>query len=130
MGGTMGFMDSRFRAGVVVVVVLFFIRGAAPVLGNEAPDKVISGGKGTRSPAEAGSPGVAARNAEMVVPARPASENGLKYLAKRQQEDGAFSNSGYGRNAAVVALAGMAWLANGSTPGRGPYGAEVGKVSE
>ena len=66
----------------------------------------------------------------MVVPARPAVEKGFKYLATRQQEDGAFSNSGYGRNAAVVALAGMAWLAGGSTPGRGPYGAEVGKVSE
>src|SRR4029079_12906389 len=54
----------------------------------------------------------------------------LKYLATRQQEDGAFSNSGYGRNAAVVALAGMDLLAGGSTPGRGPYGEQVGKVSE
>src|SRR4051812_4175957 len=69
-------------------------------------------------------------NAELMVPARPVVEKALKYLATRQQEDGAFSNSGYGRNAAVVALAGMAWLAGGSTPGRGPYGAEVGKVSE
>src|SRR5262245_9555797 len=67
---------------------------------------------------------------ELMGPARPAIEKGLKLLATRQQEDGAFSNSGYGRNAAVVALAGMAWLAGGSTPGRGPYGEEVGKVSE
>src|SRR4051812_28273686 len=66
----------------------------------------------------------------MVVAARPAIEKGLKYLATHQQDDGAFSNSGYGRNAAVVALAGIAWLAGGSTPGRGPYGAEVEKVSE
>src|SRR4051812_40576121 len=69
-------------------------------------------------------------NAAMIEPARPAIEKALKFLATRQQEDGSFSNSGYGRNAAVVALAGMAWLSSGSTPGRGPYGAEVGKVSD
>src|SRR5438270_11563427 len=74
--------------------------------------------------------GYAARNAVMMAPARPAVEKGLKYLASRQQEDGAFATSGYGRNAAVVALAGMAWLADGSTPGRGPYGEQVGRVSE
>src|SRR4051812_14117572 len=59
-------------------------------------------------------------NVAMMEPARPAAEKALKYLATRQQEDGSFSNSGYGRNAAVVALAGMAWLSSGSTPGRGP----------
>src|SRR4051812_36446984 len=69
-------------------------------------------------------------NAELMVPARPVVEKALKYLATRQEEDGSFSNSGYGRNAAVVALAGMAWLSSGSTPGRGPYGAQVGKVSD
>ena len=66
----------------------------------------------------------------LIAPARPAIQKGLKFLATRQQDDGAFSNSGYGRNAAVVALAGMAWLADGSTPGRGPYGEEVGRVAD
>lgn len=68
--------------------------------------------------------------AELMGPARPAVAKGLKFLASRQQDDGAFSNSGYGRNAAVVALVGMAWLADGSTPGRGPYGEQVGKVAD
>src|SRR3954470_17222129 len=49
----------------------------------------------------------AALSAELMTPARPAIEKGLKFLATQQQEDGAFSASGYGRNAAVVALA--AW---------------------
>ena len=62
--------------------------------------------------------------------ARPAVEKGLKFLTSRQQEDGAFATSGYGRNAAVVALAGMAWLSSGSTPGRGPYGENVGRVAD
>jgi len=67
---------------------------------------------------------------QWMAPARPAVEKGLKFLASRQQEDGAFAAGGYGRNAAVVALAGMAWLSSGSTPGRGPYGGEVQKVTD
>jgi prenyltransferase beta subunit len=71
-----------------------------------------------------------APNVEMIAPARPAVDKGLKFLAQRQLEDGAFATSGYGRNAAVVALAGMAWLAEGSTPGRGPYGEEVARATD
>jgi prenyltransferase beta subunit len=62
--------------------------------------------------------------------ARPAVEKGLKFLASRQLDDGSFSTSGYGQNAAVCALAGMAWLSGGSTPGRGPYGEEVTRVTD
>ena len=122
-------MNTRFGAGLVVAV-LMLLSGAARGVGEEASKKTVAGGNGVRPRAQAGSPGARARDAESMVPARPAIEKGLKYLATRQQEDGAFSNSGYGRNAAVVALAGMAWLAGGSTPGRGPYGAEVAKVCD
>jgi hypothetical protein len=72
----------------------------------------------------------AAGPAEMLAPARPVIEKGLKFLAARQQEDGAFSASGYGRNAAVVALAGMAWLSGGNTPQRGPFGNEVERAAD
>src|SRR5262249_49329454 len=58
----------------------------------------------------------------MMEPAQRAIDRGLGYLVSRQQEDGSLSTGGYGRNAAVVALSGMAWLASGSTPDRGPYG--------
>lgn len=57
--------------------------------------------------------------------AQRAIEQGLAYLAERQLEDGAFGSSGYRRNVAVCGLAGMAFLASGSTPGRGPYGREI-----
>src|SRR5882672_3942845 len=108
--------------GILAGAVIF--AGAVRCQGEDLAGK----GDGT-STRQADAPGPATKvNAELMDPARPAVEKGLKYLATKQQEDGAFSNSGYGRNAAVVALAGMAWLANGSTPGRGPYGAEVGKV--
>jgi prenyltransferase beta subunit len=62
-----------------------------------------------------------------MISARPAVEKGLQFLAQRQLEDGSFATGGYGRNAAVVALAGIAWVAAGSTPDRGPYGEEVAR---
>jgi len=71
-----------------------------------------------------------AGDGEAIAAARPAIEKGLKFLASRQQDDGSFAASGYGRNAAVVALAGMAWLSSGSTPDRGPYGEEVSRVTD
>jgi hypothetical protein len=125
----MGFMGSRCLIWVAVVALLVSC-GFSSALAEEPAKNGGNTEGGARLAAEVDAPKSDARSAEMMVPARPAIEKGLKYLATRQQEDGAFSNSGYGRNAAVVALAGMAWLAGGSTPGRGPYGDEVAKVSE
>jgi hypothetical protein len=51
-----------------------------------------------------------------------AIKKGLDHLAERQQEDGAFAGGGYSRNVAVCALSGMAFMASGSTPMRGPHG--------
>ena len=65
--------------------------------------------------------------AEMITPPTVSSiERGLAFLAQRQQEDGALGSGGYSRNVAVCALAGMAFMSGGSTPGRGPYGRHVG----
>ncbi len=52
---------------------------------------------------------------------------GLGYLVARQNEDGCFGSSGYRRHVAVVSLAGMAFMASGSAPGRGPYGDNVNR---
>jgi hypothetical protein len=70
------------------------------------------------------------RNAARLLtePAQAAIDRGLAYLAKRQQDDGAFGGSGYGRNVAVCSLAGMAFLSSGSTPGRGPFGRPARKA--
>src|SRR5437868_13408751 len=55
--------------------------------------------------------------AEMLTPKTvQAIKKGLEYIAGRQQDDGAFGSGGYGRNVAVCGLAGMAFLAAGSTP--------------
>ncbi|MEX2091714.1 MAG: prenyltransferase/squalene oxidase repeat-containing protein [Pirellulales bacterium] len=65
-----------------------------------------------------------------VAMAQPAIDKGLSYLATRQSSDGSFATNGYGRNVAVCALAGMAWLAGGSTPDQGPYGQELTRVTD
>ena len=54
-----------------------------------------------------------------------AVRRGLRYLSTRQQPDGRFGASPYAENAAVVALAGLAFMSHGSTPGRGPHGRQV-----
>lgn len=61
----------------------------------------------------------------MTEDAQRAIDLGLSFLSKRQQPDGAFGNGGYARDVAVSALAGMAFMASGSTPGRGLYGEHV-----
>jgi hypothetical protein len=50
---------------------------------------------------------------------------GLKFIASRQQASGAFAAERMGANVAVCGLAGMAMMAAGSTPDRGPHGREV-----
>jgi hypothetical protein len=59
-----------------------------------------------------------------------AIDRGLEFLARQQHEDGSFGSSGYSHNVAVCGLAGMAFMASGSTPDRGPYGKEVSRCLE
>lgn len=63
-------------------------------------------------------------------PAREAIDRGLAYLATQQNDDGSFGRGYYGRNPAVCGLCGMAFLAHGSTPGRGPHGMRLEKVTQ
>ncbi|TWT87265.1 Prenyltransferase and squalene oxidase repeat protein [Pseudobythopirellula maris] len=70
----------------------------------------------------------AAQAAAMVAPADAAIDRGLKFLASTQQPDGSYAGRGMGKNPAIVALAGMAFLSSGSSPGRGPYGDEIDRA--
>jgi len=56
---------------------------------------------------------------------RAAVDSGLSYLAKIQREDGSFGQSGRAASTACAALAGLAFMSDGSQPGRGPYGENV-----
>lgn len=85
--------------------------------------------------------GVALRRASAVPPSTvlpemmdrqtsDAIERGLNYLVKTQRADGSWLNSGgYGVYPTVMtSLAGMALMANGSTPETGPYSRNVSKA--
>lgn len=61
--------------------------------------------------------------------AQQAIDAGLAWLAGSQQEDGSFGTATrYRRNPGVVSLCGLAFLASGSTPGRGPHGATLSRT--
>lgn len=66
-----------------------------------------------------------ARAALFTSPTRTAIAKGLAFLAARQNADGAFGTGSYGQNVAVCGLGGMAFLAAGHLPARGPYGATL-----
>ena len=66
--------------------------------------------------------------AKLITPAAQRSiERGLKWLAAGQHDDGGFGSGPLRGNVAVSALAGMAMMSDGSTPGRGPYGGPVSR---
>jgi squalene cyclase len=68
---------------------------------------------------------------DLITPAtQQAINRGLSLLASRQQDDGSFGSGGYSRNVAVCGLAGLAFMAGGSTPSRGPHGDRVERCVE
>jgi len=60
--------------------------------------------------------------------AQRAINQGLSFLAQRQNEDGSFGGAEYGRNVAVVSLSSLAFMSSGNMPGRGPYGEKVSRA--
>ncbi|MBN2023050.1 MAG: terpene cyclase/mutase family protein [Pirellulales bacterium] len=67
-------------------------------------------------------------NAWITPAADQSIERGLTYLVERQHDDGSFGSATLRGNVAVTALAGMAFLSGGSTPGRGPHGDELARA--
>jgi len=58
-----------------------------------------------------------------------AIQAGLKWLAEQQHPNGSFGSvDRYQGNVGIAALAGLALLSSGSTPGRGPYGLAINRV--
>ncbi|MEK6798642.1 MAG: prenyltransferase/squalene oxidase repeat-containing protein [Planctomycetota bacterium] len=65
-------------------------------------------------------------DAEFTPAAKASIERGLTWLARHQADDGAFgSMSHYGAHVGITGLAGLAFMADGSVPGRGRYGDAV-----
>ena len=62
---------------------------------------------------------------EITPAARLSIDRGLAALAQMQDADGSFGGERYGKHAGITALGGIAFLADGNMPGRGPYGRQV-----
>lgn len=60
--------------------------------------------------------------------AQKAIDAGLAYLAGQMQDDGTFGSSYPRRGIALAALAGLAFMAAGDTPGRGQYGQHIDRA--
>jgi hypothetical protein len=79
-------------------------------------------------------PGPTAQNSALtdeITPELDASvTRGLQWLASQQGPDGSFGGGRFGKNVAVTALAGLAFMADGHLPGRGEYGEQVRKAAE
>jgi len=68
-------------------------------------------------------------NSEINDAQRMAVESGLTWLAAQQAEDGSFGSlSHYGPHVGITGLAGLAFMSEGSTPGRGRYGEHVDRA--
>jgi hypothetical protein len=101
--------EARRRRGAVLALSLVFL--------------CAGGGREARAEdrPEAGT----ARDGALERARRSAIRNGCRYIKENQRSDG-----GWGENKAVVAITSLcllALMADGSTDGRGPYGAEVTK---
>jgi hypothetical protein len=103
--------------------------------GSPAPDKPQAPAKPKGPPKEGGGfvegrvGEVPAGAADQVTDETERSiEQGLAWLAKQQNNDGSFGLSSYRGNIAVTSLAGLAFMAAGSSPGRGLYGSQIDKA--
>ena len=97
---------ARCSVGCLLVAAIVLILPAPPAAGQEDDTEKTA--------------------VKMITPsADRAIERGLAALAAGQHDDGSFGSGSYRGNVAISALAGLAFMSGGSTPGRGPYGAEV-----
>ncbi len=80
--------------------------------------------------ARADEPATTVKPQEITPEAQAAIEKGLAYLASIQGQDGSYVLYQGASNPGITGLAGLAFLAGGSVPGRGKYGANLDKAVE
>lgn len=115
----------RFLARVVAAAPPLVLGRSLPASARQKTKKDQAKGEGDFVEARTGV--VPEGTLEMMTPNTDrAIERGLAWLAKQQNNDGSFGNSGY--HVAVSSLAGLAFMASGSSPGRGLYGPQIDKA--
>jgi len=132
-------MPSRTTRRTAALALVGLLAGLAPGLATaqDAP----AGGKPAPTPSPSPAPKEAGGFGEprkgdvpegadrQVTPeADRAIDSGLAWLAKQQNSDGSYGTGAYRGNIAVTSLAGLAFMGNGSSPGRGPYGGQIDRA--
>ncbi len=122
----------RYRVTFVLGSALFWIPGVRPleaaVLAADALTSYVNyvDDAGFSSPRGRSLP---EGSSELVSDeAQQAIEAGLTWLAAHQNADGSFGRGTYRGNIAVTSLAALAFMASGSSPGRGPYAPQIDKA--
>ena len=113
----------RIRPGLRVGAVSTVLACAA------ALTALLSGGAGQPTVARAAIPGPVLPDL-VTREAQEAIEKGLEYLVRTQRQDGSWVVPSYyrGYSTVMTSLAGLALMANGSTPEDGPYARQVTKA--
>lgn len=120
--------SARLALTVFACAAIAFVSAPAPSRGQEKPQapKAKAEQSGFAEPRTGDVP---EGSAEQITPeTESAIVNGLEWLAKQQNNDGSFGSGAYRGNVAITSLGGLAFMASGSTPGRGPYGTHVDKA--
>jgi hypothetical protein len=116
---------SRTKGWTSCWLVIAVVAGVSAPAGAQAPDapRPIEGfGEGRRGDVPEGT-------VEMMTPQTDeAIKIGLDWLARNQNSDGSYGNAAYRGNIAVTSLAGLAFMASGSSPGRGLFGARIDRA--
>ncbi len=117
-----GVLRSWTRPMLPLGLGMALLAPASPSIAQEKPEQAGGFAEPRRGDVPDGA-------AELVTPATDeAIQKGLAWLATQQNDDGSFGSGAYRGNIAVTSLAAIAFMANGSTPGRGPYGIQVEKA--
>jgi hypothetical protein len=113
----------------MLVAVLALLTGGRLMAQGDSQDKDKESSKSVGAFGESRRGDVPEGTMEMLTPdTDKAIESGLAWLAHSQNADGSFGTGTYRGNIAVTSLAGLAFMSGGSSPGRGPHGAQIDKA--
>src|SRR5271165_5746512 len=111
----------------MLVAVLALLTGGRLMAQGDSQDKDKESSKSVGAFGESRRGDVPEGTMEMLTPDTDrAIQSGLAWLAKNQNADGSFGGGTYRGNIAVTSLAGLAFMASGSSPG--PYGGPIDRA--
>ncbi len=116
-------LQARAAWWVVPILVVGMFRGGGVVAQTADQSKAIDGfGEARRGDVPEGAAELMTSDTDKTI------KNGLVWLARNQNPDGSYGAGTYRGNIAVTSLAALAFMASGSSPGRGPYGSQIDKA--